>query len=82
MMALMTNGVGNLIGYLGTGWWFNACTQTNGTQWQWFWGGLAVVIVLVQIYFLTAYHGKYSGTTRPPGSGPVIKATLPLGDTP
>jgi MFS family permease len=82
MMVLMTNGIGSLIGYLGTGWWFNACTPTDVTQWQWFWGGLAVVIVFVLIYFLTAYHGKYSGTTRPRTEGPVIKPTLPLGEAP
>ena len=82
MMALMTNGVGNLVGYLGTGWWFNACTQTGGTQWQLFWGGLALLIVFVLIYFLTAYHGKYSGTTRPQMDGSVMKPTLPLGEIP
>lgn len=82
MMVLMTNGLGSLIGYLGTGWWFNACTPTDITQWQRFWGGLAVAIVLVQIFFLTAYHGKYSGTTRPRAAGPVIKPTLPLGEAP
>jgi nucleoside transporter len=82
MMALMTNGIGSLIGYLGTGWWFNACTTASVTHWQWFWGGLAAVIVLVQLYFLTAYHGKYSGTTRPRPDGPVIKPTLPLGEAP
>ena len=30
MMSLMINGVGNLIGYLGTGWWFSACKQPGG----------------------------------------------------
>jgi MFS family permease len=62
LMALMTTGLGNLIGFLGTGWWFNACARPGGTQWQLFWGGLAVVIVLVQIYFLTAYHGIHGKT--------------------
>ena len=81
MMALMTNGVGNLLGYLGTGWWFNACGQPGGTQWPLFWNGITVTVGVVIIYFLSAYHGKYSGTTRPPGSGSAIKATLPLGET-
>ena len=27
LLTLMNSGVGNLIGYLGTGWWFAACTQ-------------------------------------------------------
>jgi nucleoside transporter len=57
LFALMTSGVGNLIGYLGTGWWFNSCTQASGTHWSLFWGGLAVALGLVGTYFLTAYRG-------------------------
>jgi MFS family permease len=82
MMALMINGVGNLLGYLGTGWWFNACAQPGGTEWPLFWDGVTVAVGIVIIYFLSAYHGKYSGTTRPQTSGPVAKPTLPLGETP
>jgi MFS family permease len=82
MMALMMNGVGNLIGFLGTGWWFNACAQGAGTQWQLFWSGVTLAVGVVMIYFLAAYHGKYSGTTRPPADGSAIKPTLPLGEIP
>ncbi len=57
LMSLMTGGVGNLIGYLGTGWWFAACARPTGTQWPLFWGGLAVVVAAVLVYFLTAYRG-------------------------
>src|SRR6185369_8713409 len=39
LMALMSSGVGNLIGYLGTGWWFVACARPTGTQWPLFWVG-------------------------------------------
>jgi hypothetical protein len=53
----MTSGVGNLVGYLGTGWWFLACTPSGVTHWSVFWGGLAGVVALVATYFLTAYHG-------------------------
>ncbi len=81
MLALMTNGVGNLFGYLGTGWWFNACTRPAGTQWPVFWSGVTLAVGVVMIYFLAAYHGKYSGTSRPPATGPVIKAPIPLGET-
>jgi MFS family permease len=56
LMALMNGGVGNLIGYLGTGWWFSACTRTAGTRWPLFWGGLAVAVAAILVYFLTAYH--------------------------
>jgi hypothetical protein len=56
----MTNGVGNLIGYLGTGWWFAVCAKSGGTQWPLFWGGLVAVVAVVMVYFLAAYRGKSS----------------------
>jgi hypothetical protein len=82
MMALMTSGVGNLFGYLGTGWWFNVCTRANGTQWPLFWNGVTTGVGVVVIYFLVAYHGKYSGTIRPSETVSVTKPTFPLGETP
>jgi MFS family permease len=60
LLTLMNNGVGNLIGYLGTGWWFAACARPAGTQWTIFWGGLSASVAVVMIYFLTAYQGKVS----------------------
>ena len=67
LLSLMNSGVGNLLGYLGTGWWFSACAQANGTPWPRFWGGLAVAVGLVLAYFLIAYHGIGSGL-RPCGA--------------
>jgi hypothetical protein len=64
LLTLMTSGVGNLLGYLGTGWWFGACTGAPGTQWSLFWGGLAAAVGVVMVYFLTAYHGIGSGFLR------------------
>ena len=64
LLTLMTSGVGNLLGYLGTGWWFSACTGTPGTQWSLFWGGLAAAVGVVMAYFLTAYRGIGSGFLR------------------
>ncbi|MBI3413823.1 MAG: MFS transporter [Verrucomicrobia bacterium] len=58
LIALMNSGVGNLIGYLGTGWWFAACARPTGTQWPLFWGGLAAAVSVVLVYFLVAYHGR------------------------
>ncbi|HEY1173908.1 MAG TPA: MFS transporter [Verrucomicrobiae bacterium] len=58
LMAFMTGGVGNLIGYLGTGWWFNVCDRQSGTNWPLFWSALAGVIGLVLAYFLFTYHGR------------------------
>ena len=77
MMTLMTNGVGNLLGYLGTGWWFNACGNVEGTHWPLFWNGVTIGVGIVIIYFLAAYHGRYSGITRPKGAGSVTQAAAP-----
>ncbi len=64
LMALMTNGVGNLIGYLTTGWWFALCTSATGTQWPLFWDVLAAVVGVVLVYFLAAYRGQGVGIKR------------------
>jgi nucleoside transporter len=58
LFSLMTSGVGNFIGYLGTGWWFAASAQTVGTKWPLFWSGLAVAAAVVMVYFLIAYRGR------------------------
>jgi len=58
LLTLMNSGAGNLIGYLGTGWWFAACVRPTGAQWSLFWGGMAATALVVLIYFLTAYRGK------------------------
>ncbi|MBC8097121.1 MAG: MFS transporter [Akkermansiaceae bacterium] len=57
LMSLMNGGMGNLMGYLGTGGWFALCTRSAGTQWGIFWLGLAAMVVAVLIYFVTAYRG-------------------------
>lgn len=58
LQALMTSGVGNLIGYLGAGQWFVLCSPANFTNWPLFWGGIAVAVTGVLAYFLIAYHGR------------------------
>jgi hypothetical protein len=65
LMTLMNGGVGNLFGYLGTGWWFNACTQNDNTRWPLFWSGLTAMVGIVMIYFLAVY--------RTVGDGKLIK---------
>jgi hypothetical protein len=65
LMALTNGGVGNLAGYLGTGWWFNACTTANTTRWPVFWGGITLLVGVVMIYFLSTY--------RTVGDGKLIK---------
>jgi nucleoside transporter len=66
--ALMTGGVGNLIGYLGNGWWFELCSRDGRTHWSIFWIGLAAAVTAVLIYFLTAYHGRGTPPTKPTAS--------------
>jgi MFS family permease len=58
LLTLMNGGVGNLIGYLGSGWWFNTCTQKNQAHWPVFWGALSGVVGCVMFYFLASYRGK------------------------
>ena len=66
LLTLMTNGVGNLIGYLACGWWFQACQRPAGTAWPLFWGGLAAGVAAVLCYFLVAYQGSGSGLAPAP----------------
>jgi MFS family permease len=58
LLSLVNGGVGNLLGYLGTGWWFASCTENGATHWPLFWGGLAAAVGGVMVYFLAAYRGK------------------------
>jgi nucleoside transporter len=69
LMSLMNSGVGNLVGYLGTGWWFAACARPAGTQWPIFWSGLAAAVALVLVYFLIAYRGRGKRTPTAGSSG-------------
>jgi MFS family permease len=64
LMWLLSGGVGNLVGYLGSGYWLRASTRVGLTHWGQFWGGLAGVMVLVLCYFVWAYHGQGGGLRR------------------
>ncbi len=66
LLSLMNGGFGNLLGYLGTGAWFVACSAGGKTQWSAFWLGLAVSVAGVLVVFLLAYRGRSSGLTPPP----------------
>jgi nucleoside transporter len=70
LMTLMNSGVGNLLGYLGTGWWYSACAAGGQENWQRFWSGLALAVMLVFAHFLIAYRGRGGGLHRP-GASPV-----------
>lgn len=58
LMSLMNTGVGSLIGYLGCGWWFAACTPAARTNWMIFWGGLSAAVAVAAIYFLISHPGR------------------------
>lgn len=64
LMSMMMSGVGNLVGFLGTGFWLQTCSDATGTRWRPFWGVLAALIGLVLTYFLKAYHGQGIGLRR------------------
>jgi nucleoside transporter len=63
LFAVMTSGFGNLLGYLGSGWWFNFCTVHGNTHWPQFWYGLAASVGAALIYFLARYRPQ---ANRPP----------------
>ena len=58
LFSLMQSGAGNLLGYLGTGWWLQLCHRQTGVNWQLFWGGLAAAVAVVLVYFALAYRGQ------------------------
>jgi nucleoside transporter len=64
LMSLMNGGLGNLIGYLGTGFWFQTTVGEAPTKWPLFWGGLALAIACVLVFFVLAYRGYGTGLKR------------------
>ena len=63
LLSLTNSGLGNLVGYLGTGWFFRTCTGNAGTHWTLFWGGMAAIALGVLVYFLRAYQGVVAPKT-------------------
>lgn len=64
LMSLMNSGVGNLVGYIGTGLWLGICTKGSAPNWTLFWNGLALLMVLVLVYFVARYGGQWAGLTK------------------
>jgi MFS family permease len=58
LMSLMTSGVGNLLGYLGTGFWYQTCRNGEQVRWRLFWAVLAGAVAVVLLFFLISYHGR------------------------
>ncbi len=66
LFTLLNGGIGNLIGYLGSGWWFNACTRAPGhTDWRLFWGMLSALVAAVLGYFMFAYRDQGLARIKP-----------------
>lgn len=58
LMSLLNGGIGNMIGYLGSGAWFAACSAGGTTRWPMFWSGLSATMAAVLIFFLLMYRGR------------------------
>lgn len=58
LLALLMGGVGNLIGYLGGGWWQQACETGGVTDWSRFWWGETALTAAVCVFFALAYKGR------------------------
>lgn len=57
LLTLMVSGAGTLAGYLGCGWWREACTTARGTEWPLYWSVLCGVLVAVFAFFAIIYQG-------------------------
>jgi len=66
LFAMLTGGVSNLLGYLGTGMWFLMMTDRGATRWPLFWSVLCAAALAVAVYFTWAYHGVGRGFFRRP----------------
>jgi MFS family permease len=58
LLSLLMSGLGNLIGYLGGGWWFATCTLNGVTDWPRFWWGETALTAAVCVFFALAYRGR------------------------
>lgn len=61
LLSLMVAGFGNLVGYLGNGWWKSVNTAGAVTHWPRFWLGLTGVMVAVFVFFAWSYRGQPRG---------------------
>jgi MFS family permease len=60
LLTLLSSGVGNLAGFLGSGLWLAVCERQNGgsVPWPAFWGGLALATAAVFLFFALFYKGR------------------------
>ena len=56
----MLSGFGNLIGFIGNGWWRHACMVDGVTHWPRFWYGVSGAAALVWVWFFFSYRGRHT----------------------
>lgn len=76
LLALLMGGFGNLIGYLGGGWWHEACQTAGGTDWHRFWWGETLLTAAVFVFFVFAYRGRRSFDSSSPSSPTQVPASV------
>ncbi|MBK9990920.1 MAG: MFS transporter [Verrucomicrobia bacterium] len=64
LFAMLTGGVSNLFGYLGSGWIFQMATTQAGTRWTLYWSILSVGAIAITLYFMRNYQGVGQGFFR------------------
>jgi MFS family permease len=64
LFAMLTGGVSNLFGYLGTGWLFQLTSTPAGASWPLYWSLLCACTAAVTVYFFRNYHGAGQGFFR------------------
>lgn len=62
LLALLMSGFGNLLGYLGGGWWHQVCQTATGTDWSKFWWGETALTAGVCLFFALTYRGRKAGS--------------------
>ncbi len=70
LFAMLTGGLSNLLGYLGTGGWYFIVQHDGAPRWTLFWGVLCAVTVVIATYFAWAYHGVGHGFWKQPVERP------------
>ena len=58
LLQVMIAGVGNIVGYIGTGWWRTACMNGGATNWPRFWYGMSGVAAVAFLFFAVSYRGQ------------------------
>ncbi|MFT3782097.1 MAG: MFS transporter [Nibricoccus sp.] len=61
LYAMLTGGVSNLLGYLGTGLIFQLTSSDTNPRWTLYWGLLCAAAIAVTMYFFLNYHGVGKG---------------------